>query len=196
MDFKKLKLLLRVSRKYIIGKFLGVNMLKTRIKFILISLIVATILSACGSGTEEPEIKIYYGSDELIPIYYGDSNNNEEGDIEKRLKDFMVGKRFIDLPTVAYGGKIQIEAQNFETKEIEIYKYVLDENANIVSEYDISPLHIRAVEEGIAEFTFDESLDLKLYRDYTIDGKLIYGLLIRCEIENNSFAFSSLVLGE
>lgn len=167
-----------------------------KLLFMLIFLFLATMLTACGSGTEEPEIKIHYGSEELNPIYYGDLNNKEQEDIEKRLKDFMVGKRFSDLPTVAYGEKIQIEALNFETVEIEIYDYVLDENANIISEYDISPLSISSVKGGIAEFSFEESLDLEEYQDYTIEGKLVHGLLIRCEIDNNSFAFSTLVLGE
>ena len=164
--------------------------------FMLISLLVVTMLSACGSGTEEPEIKIHYGSEELNPIYYGDLNNKDQEDIEKRLKDFMVGKRFSDLPTVAYGDKIQIEALNFETNEIEIYDFVLDENANIISEHDISSLSVSSVKDGIAEFTFEGSLNSEMYQDHTIEGKLIHGILIRCKIDNNSFAFSTLVLGK
>ncbi|WP_017755031.1 hypothetical protein [Calidifontibacillus oryziterrae] len=167
-----------------------------KLLFIMIFLLVTSLLSGCGNGTEEPEIKIHYGSEVLNPIYYGDLYNKEQEDIEKRFKDFMVGKRFSDLPIVAYGGKIQVEALNFETEEIEIYDYVLDENANIVSEYNISPLSISSVKEGIAEFTFEESLDLEMYQDFTIEGKLVHGLLIRCEIDNNTFAFSTLVLGE
>lgn len=164
--------------------------------FLLIPLFVVTMLAACGSATEEPAIKIHYGSEEIQPIYYGNLNNKAQEDIEKRLKDFMIGKRFSDLPTVAYDEPIQIEALNFETAEIEIYDFVLDEQANIISEYEISPASINSVNDGVAEFTLDESLNLDMSPVSTIEGKLIHAIVMRCEIDNNSFAFSTLVLGE
>ncbi|WP_222599462.1 hypothetical protein [Aquibacillus kalidii] len=167
-----------------------------RLLVIIVSLLVATMLSACVSGTEEPKIKIHSGSEELNPIYYGDINNKEQEEMEERLKDFMVGKRFSDLPTVAYGDKIQVEALNFKTEEIEIYDYVVDENANIISEYAVNPLSVSTVEEGIATFSFEEIIDFDTYQDYAIEGKLIHALLIRCEIDGNTFAFSTLVLGD
>lgn len=164
--------------------------------FLLIPLFVITILTACGGATEEPAIKIHYGSEELEPIYYGDLDNEDQEDIEKRLKDFMIGKRFSDLPTVAYGDPIQLEALNFETAAIEIYDFVLDEKANIISEYTINPVSIHTVNNGLAEFTLDESLNLEMSPVSTIEGNLIHAILIRCEIDNHSFAFSTLVLGE
>ncbi|NEU30651.1 hypothetical protein GN156_07635 [bacterium LRH843] len=167
-----------------------------KLLLIVICLLVAAMLSACGNGTEEPEIKIQSGSEELDPIYYGDLNNKDQEEIEEKLKYFMIGKRFSDLPTVAYGDKIQIEALNFETEEIEIYHYVMDEKANIISDYAISPLSISLLEEGMAEFAFEASNDFDRYQEYAIEGKLIHCLLIRCEIDGNTFAFSTLILGE
>lgn len=166
-----------------------------RLLFLLIPLFVVTLLAACGSVTEEPAIKIHYGTEELKPIYYGDLYNKDQEDIEKRLKNFMIGKRFSDLPTVAYGEPIQLEALNFETTAIEIYDFVLDEKANIISEYEINPVSIHTINNGVAEFTLDESLNLAMSPVSTIEGKLIHAILIRCEINNSPFAFSTLVLG-
>ena len=88
---------------------------KLKLIFVLITAIATVLLTACQTGTEEPAIKLTSNSVELNPIYYGDLYNNEKEEIEKRLKDFMVGKRFIDLLTIEYGDLIQIEPLNFET---------------------------------------------------------------------------------
>ena len=58
------------------------------------------------------------------------------------------------------------------------------------------PASINSVNDGIAEFTLDESLNLDMSPVSTIEGKLIHAIVMRCEIDNNSFAFSTLVLGE
>ncbi|NDI37254.1 hypothetical protein [Chengkuizengella sediminis] len=161
---------------------------------IMISVLVIALLSSCQTSTEEPEIRISSATEELKPIYYGGFYKENQEDIEKRLKDFMVGKRFIDLPSIAYGDKIQIEALNFETDEYEFYDYIMDERGNIISNYDINPLNISSSEDGNTEFSFQENHDLEKYRDFGIEGKLIHGLLIRCKIDNSSFAFATLVL--
>lgn len=166
----------------------------SRLIFVLITVIVMTLLTACQTGTEEPSIKISSNSVELSPIYYGDLYNKEKEEIEKSLKDYMVGKRFIDLPTIAYGDIIQIEPLNFETGQYEIYDYIADENGNIISDYDIVPISVTSNKEGKTEFIFEEGYDLESYKDFAVQGKLIHCLLIRCEIDNNSFAFATLVL--
>lgn len=166
----------------------------TNLLLIIIAVLVAALLSSCQNSIEEPAIKISAASKEFKPIYYGDLYNEKQEEIEKRLKDFMVGKRFRDLPSIAYEDKVQIEALNFETDEFEIYDYVIDEKGNIISGYDISPLIISSVEEGNTEFTFEENQDFEGYLDFAVDGKLIHVLLIRCKIDNASFAFATLVL--
>lgn len=167
---------------------------KLRLIFVLITVIATVLLTACQTGTEEPAIKISSNSVELSPIYYGDLYNKEKEEIEKRLKDFMIGKRFIDLPTIAYGNLIQIEPLNFETGQYEIYDYIVDEKGNIISDYDIVPISVTSNKEGKTDFSFEERYGLESYKDFALQGKLIHCLLIRCEIDNNSFAFAILVL--
>jgi len=165
--------------------------------FILISLLlIITMLSACGEDTEEPEIKIYNDSNELNVVYYGNWHNEKQEEIEEGLKDYMVGKKFAELPTVDYGSKIQIEAENFETEKMEIHDFVLTGNATVVSNFDDSFLAESPIEEGMAEFTFVNNHDFDQYQVHATEGKLIHGLLIRCKIDGDDFVFATLVLGE
>jgi len=96
----------------------------SKLLFIMIAVLVAAFLSSCQNSTEETAIKIPSDSEELNVIYYGDLYNKKQEDIEKNLKGFMVGKRFSDLPSIAYGDIVQIEALKFETDEFEIYYHV------------------------------------------------------------------------
>lgn len=173
-------------------------MKKFKNSFIMISLLlILLVLASCqGRMIQEPAIKISYGSQELKPIYYGDRNNKDEEHIEEAIKSVMVGKRFIDLPMIDFGEKIEIEAMNFETTEFEVYDYIVDERGNIVSEYDINPLILTSVEEGNTDFAFEEREDLEKYHDYMVEGKSIHCLLIRSKINKSSFAFGVLVLGQ
>ena len=68
--------------------------------FIMSSLLlILLVLASCqNSMIQEPAIKISYDSNELKVIHYFNRNNKEKEDIEEGIKDFMVGKRFIDLP--------------------------------------------------------------------------------------------------
>lgn len=166
----------------------------SKLIFVMILVIATILLTACQTRTEEPAIKISSNSVELSPIYYGDLYNHKEEEIEEQLQNFMVGKRFIDLPTIAYGDIIQIEPLNFETGQYEIYDYIVDEKGNIISKYDIVPISVISNNEEKTEFTFEEGYDLESYKDFAVQGKLIHCLLIRCEIDNNSFAFATLVL--
>ena len=168
--------------------------LTLRLIFALITLIATIFLTACQTDIEEPAIKISSHSVELSPIYYGDLYNKDKEEIEKRLKDFMIGKRFIDLPEIAYGDTIQIEPLNFETGQYEIYDYILDEKGNIISEYDIAPISVTSKNGEKTPFIFEQLYDVESYKDFAVEGKLIHCLLIRCEIYKSSFAFATLVL--
>ncbi len=165
-----------------------------RVIVIIILILLAAILSSCKSNKQEPSIKISYDSEELSTIYYGNLYNKKQEDIEKRIKDYMVGKKFIDLPTITFKDVIQIEALNFDTKEFEIYDYIVDEHANIVSEYDVEPYIISSEGDANAEFIFGKSLNKENYLDFSVEGNLTHCLLIRCKIDNSSFAFATLVL--
>lgn len=166
--------------------------------FIMIGLLlILLVLSSCTNNRiQEPAIKISYDSNELKVIYYLDRNNKEKEDIEEGVKNFMVGKRFIDLPTIDFGEKIDLEALNFETTKFEVYDYIVDERGNIVSDYDINPHILTLVEEGNTEFVFEKSEDLERYYDYMVEEKSIHCLLIRSKINKSSFAFGTLVLGQ
>lgn len=170
--------------------------IKNSIIIINLLLILLVLTSCQGKMIQEPAIKISYDSKELKPIYYLDRNNKDEEDIEKGIKSFMVGKRFTDLPIVDFGGKIAIEAQNFETSEFQIYDYIVDQKGNIVSDYDINPLVLTLGEEGKTDFIFVEREDLAKYNDYMVQGKSVHCLVIRSEIYKSSFAFGTLILGQ
>ena len=166
--------------------------------FSMISLLlILLVLASCqNSMIQEPAIKISYDSNELKVIHYFNRNNKEKEDIEEGIKDFMVGKRFIDLPMIDFGEKIEIEALNFETTEFEVYDYIVDERGNIVSDYDINPLILTSVEDGNTEFMFEKIEDLERYYDYMVEEKSIHCLLIRSKINKSSYAFATLVLGQ
>ena len=167
----------------------------TNIFIMIVLLLTSLILTSCQSMIQEPVIKVSYDSNELKVIHYFDRNNKEKEDIEEEIKSFMVGKRFIDLPMVDFGEKIEIEALNFETTEFEVYDYIIDERGNIVSDYSVEPFTITLVDNRNAEFIFEKDEDLEIYNDYRVEGKSIHCLLIRSKIDKSSFAFGTLVLG-
>ena len=172
-------------------------MKKFKIIFIMISLLlILLVLPSCQNKMiPEPVIKVSYDSNELKVIHYLDRNNKEKEDIEEGIKNVMVGKRFIDLPMIDFGDKIEIEALNFETTEFEVYDYIVDERGNIVSDYSVEPFAITLVDNGNAEVVFEKDEDLEIYNDYRVEGKSIHCLLIRSKIDKSSFAFGTLVLG-
>ncbi len=164
--------------------------------FIMIALLLTSlILTSCQSMIQEPVIKVSYDTNELKVIHYFDRYNKEKEDIEEGIKDFMVGKRFVDLPMIDFGEKIEIEALNFETTEFEVYDYIVDERGNIVSDYSVEPFAITLVDNGNAEVVFEKDEDLEIYNDYRVEGKSIHCLLIISKINKSSFAFGTLVLG-
>ena len=167
----------------------------TNIFIMIVLLLTSLILTSCQSMIQEPVIKVSYDSNELKVIHYFDRNNKEKEDIEEEIKSFMVGKRFIDLPMVDFGEKIEIEVLNFETTEFEVYNYIIDERGNIVSDYSVEPFTITLVDNGNAEFIFEKDEDFEIYNDYRVEGKSIHCLLIRSKIDKSSFAFGTLVLG-
>lgn len=172
-------------------------MKKFKVIFIMISLLlILLVLASCQNKMiQEPGIKVSYDSNELKVIHYLNRNNKEKEDIEEGIKDVMVGKRFIDLPMIDFGDKIEIEALNFETTEFEVYDYIVDERGNIVSDYSVEPFAITLVDNRNAEVIFEKNEDLEIYNDYQIEGKSIHCLLIRSKIGKSSYAFGTLVLG-
>ena len=163
---------------------------------IIISLLlILLVLTSCQKRMiQEPTIKVYHATNELKVTHYLNINNKDEEDIERGIKNFMIGKRFIDLPIIDFGEKIEIEAVNFETTEFEVYDYIVDENGNIISDYSIGPFATALVTDGNAEFIFEKDDNFGMYNDYKVEGKSIHCLLIRSKIDKSSFAFGIFVL--
>lgn len=80
----------------------------------------------------------------------------------------MVGKRFIDLSAIDFGGKISLETLNFETDEFEIHDYIVDEGGNIVSYYSAGSTAVTLADDGSAEFVFEKDENLDMYNDYMV----------------------------
>lgn len=159
-------------------------------------LIILLILSSCKPKMyQEPTIKVSYDDNELKVIHYFDRNNKKQEDIEDKIKRVMVGQRFIDLPMIDFDEKIKIEPLNFESTEFEVYNYIVDEDGNIISEYNVEPITTATIEDNKAEFIFEKPLNLEEYKDNEVEGQSIHCLLFRSEIHNSSFAFGILVLG-
>lgn len=154
------------------------------------------ILSSCAEPIQEPAISFIYNSESLNEIYHLDRNNRNKEDIEHGIQYEMIGKRFIDLPEVNFGETIEVKAVNFETDEIEVYDYIVNEKGNIVSSYDVEPSKVVSVEDGKAVVLFEKDDHLESYDEYNVDGKSIHYLLIRCKIDKSSFAFGTLLLVE
>ena len=161
----------------------------------ILLLLIPLILISCQSMIQEPETKISYDSNELKVIHYFNRNNKEKEEIEEGIKDFMIGKRFIDLPIIKFGEEIEIEALNFETTEFEVYDYIVDQRGNIISDYSVEPFEITLVDQGNGKVVFEKDGNLEIYNDYKVEGKSIHCLLVRSKINKSSFAFGTLVLG-
>ena len=172
-------------------------MKKFKNSFIIISLLlISLVLSSCQNRIiQEPTIKVSHANNELKVTHYLNIKNKKSEDIERGIKDFMIGKRFIDLPVIDFGDKLEIEAVNFETTEFEVYDYIVDENGNIISDYSISPFAIALVNNGNAEFIFEKDDNFEIYNDYKVEGKSIHCLLMRSKIDKSSYAFGIFVLG-
>lgn len=164
-------------------------------KFALIILIlVGLTLTACGKKIPEPRLLLKYNDEQLKVIHYGDRYNKTQEDIEKRLKDYMVGKRFEDLPIIPFDEDIIIENTNFAVDEYEVYDFILDKRGNIISNFNVEGSLVRELENDKVYFKFIDTLESRKYEDYTVDDKNIHCLLIKCKIDKSEFVFATLIL--
>jgi len=83
---------------------------------LLLLILIVLFLPACkGQATEEPQLKVTAGGQELRVIYYGDLYNESREEIDKRLRQAMEDTSVEELPYVALGDEIAIKAENFQT---------------------------------------------------------------------------------
>ena len=161
---------------------------------IIILMLVLLILNACGKAIPEPRLLLKYNNDELMVIHYGDRYNKTQEDIEKRLKDYMIGKKFEELPIISFDEEIIIENTNFDVDEYEVYDFILNKKANIISDFNVEGVPVYRQENDKAYFKFIDTLESDKYEDYTVDDKNIHCLLIKCKIDKSEFTFATLLL--
>lgn len=164
-----------------------------RIKIGFIILLISLLSISCAKGMEEPIIRVSINSDEQEMIYYGDRYNKKKEEIEKRLKEYMIGRRFVDLSAIKVEDSIEIKIANYNTEQFQIYDYIIDEKCNIRSDFIIEPTVIRVNENNIAEYNYSKNIDSEVNTQNLKEEALYHCLLIRCDIENSSFTFATIV---
>lgn len=164
-------------------------------KIVRILIVVAFVLTmvSCGKGSPEPEVKVLHSNKELDIIYYGNMKNDKQGDTEKWLKEYMIGRRFEDLPVVEKEDIIEIINVNFDVETYEISDLILDKKANIVSNFEAEGTLVASIDDK-ATYTYEKLNDTSSYENYMIDEKSIHCLLIKCEIEKTDFVFAVMFL--
>lgn len=162
--------------------------------FIITLMLMISILSSCGKKTPEPGLSLEYNNEKLKVIHYGDRYNKTQEEIENRLKDYMVGKKFEELPTVPFDEEIVIKNTNFDVDEYEIYDFILDKRGNIISDFNTAGSVVGKSEDNEAYFKLIDTVESRKYEDNIIDDKNIHCLLIKCRIGKAEFVFATLIL--
>ncbi len=157
-------------------------------------LVLCLVLVSC-SGMEEPRAKIYTEDQELEVVHLLDKKLIER-ELVPRLETVMVGKRFTDLPTLQIGDEVIIEATNFDASEFTVKKYILNDRASIVSDFETSPFHEGEFLDGKGTVMLRGSDDLERYGDYAVEGKSIVFLLFKSKIDRSDFKFGTIFLFE
>ncbi|MCT4632787.1 MAG: hypothetical protein N4A76_08625 [Firmicutes bacterium] len=165
----------------------------SKIIFMILLLSMIT-LSACGKMTPEPNLSLAYQDSKLDIIYYGNYNNDKEEDIEAQLKDYMIGKKFEELPIIKYGDDLLIKRLNFTTEEYIIYDYILDNKCNIVSQFTSEGYIVTTSDEAQSIFKYSNNHSIDEFQNYLIEDKNVHCLIINCEIDGSKFSFATLVL--
>lgn len=162
--------------------------------FAMTLMLMVLILSACGKKTPEPRLSIEYNDEQLKVIHYLDRHNKTQEDIEEGLKDYMIGKKFEELPIVSFDEEIIIDNTNFAVEEYEIYDFIVDKRGNIISDFNTAGSTVEKFEDNKSYFKFIETVESRKYQDYAIDDKNIHCLLIKCKIGKSEFSFATLIL--
>lgn len=162
--------------------------------YILLFLVFTLLLMTGCSGQkmEEPSIKIVANNEEIKAIYYGNKYNKTNEEIETKLKSAMEGKDLEDLPYVSLNEKIIVEAENFQTKEFEVFDYILTESGEFRYDERTVQTSVVSVNNGKATITLSNNFASSLSsnsEDY-LPGKTIRCFVIRADIDDSSFAFA------
>lgn len=160
---------------------------------ILSLIFTVLLLSACKEEkTEEPQLKIVVGEQELQGIYYGNQHNQTREEIENKLKKVMESKSWEELPYVSMNEIITIKAENFHAEELEVFDYILTRTGMIRYNEKSVLTSIIQVDEGKATITLSTNpvaFASSNSEDY-LPGRTIRCFVIRTDIDNSSFAFA------
>lgn len=164
---------------------------------LLIATLAILLLTGCSQRFEEPQIGIALNTIKQDAIYYGDRYDDSKEDIEKRLKDYMIGKRFIDLPMIQSDDTIQVESSNYDVETIEVYDYILDDKCNIRSDFDMKPQLVGMDEEGKVQYKFSSNFEIAENTQLINANRyLIHGILIKTHVAHSTFTSAIIVLEE
>lgn len=159
---------------------------------LLLLILVVLLLPACkGQATEEPQLKVTAGEQELKVIYYGDRYNESREEIDKRLKQAIDETSGEALPYVPLDEEIIINAENFQAVEFSITDYILKENGEIRYQEKVAQTSAIPVEGGVAAYnlTSHPAAFLSSNSEDYEPGKVIRGIMVRADIEGSSFTF-------
>lgn len=164
-------------------------------KIIYILLLLSTItLSSCGKMTPEPNLSLAYQDSKLDIIYYGNYYNDKEEDIETQLKNYMIGKKFEELPVIKSGDDILIKRLNFTTEEYIIIDYILDNKCNIVSQFTSEGYIVTTSDDAQSTFKYSNNHSIDEFQNFLVDDKNIHCLIINCKIDGSKFSFATLFI--
>lgn len=168
----------------------------TRLCATLIICVMLTItLCACGKSTPEPSLSITIGDQSIKPIHYGDRYNESREDIERFLDFPFENATWEDLPYVALGEEVVIEATNFETDLFTVEDAILNQDGTFKYEEESTTTYEVDVVDGIAKFQipdhFATSLSSNL-EDYK-PGHTIRVFVLRSKIDRSDFAFAFVI---
>lgn len=168
----------------------------TRICATVILCVLVTIpLSACGKGTPEPSLTITIGDQSIKPIYYGDRYNESREDIERFLDFPFENATWEELPYVALGDEVVIEATNFDTNSVTVEDAILKQDGTFKYGEQSTVIYEVEVVDGIAKFQIPDHFATSLSsnsEDYK-PGHTIRAFVLRAKIDKADFVFAFVI---
>jgi hypothetical protein len=161
----------------------------------IVSMIALVALSACGKGTPEPNLSITIGDQSIKPIYYGDLYNESREDIERFLDFPFENASWEELPYVALGDEVVIEATNFDTELFTVEDAILKQDGTFKYNEKSTNVYDVEVVDGIAKFDIPGHAAAHLSsnsEDYK-PGHTIRAFVLRAKIDKADFAFAFVI---
>jgi hypothetical protein len=152
-------------------------------------------LSACGKGKPEPSLTITIGDQSIKPIHYGDRYNESREDIERFLDFPFENATWEELPYVALGEEVVIEATNFDTDLFTVEDAILKQDGTFKYGEQSTTTYEVEVEDGIAKFLIPDHFATSLSsnsEDYK-PGHTIRAFVLRSKIDQSDFAFAFVI---